>query len=258
MYVSHIVYVCIIYSIIIIVLNLLIMDIVEASSQQFEQSQGFEGTEVSATQLDITDIEIPLDDGPLSLPQPFARLLSFSAGVAHINMMPNGVVVDGMMNKYSFGRSKKKCDFTFEDQRISSMHCIIYTQDVTVGGVMSAMVFVRDESANGTFVNGARVGRGLNHALRDGDELSLIKPEPGGDISDWDKARFIVKLPDAAIEPLIIGIGTSFGAVGGVGDDSGAIRKRLGTISKLLQQERVLQEHYQIVRPIGEGAHGQV
>ncbi|CAM9231300.1 unnamed protein product, partial [Ectocarpus fasciculatus] len=132
-------------------------------------------------------------------------------------------------NKHTFGRSKKKCDYLFDDQRISSMHCWVYTQDIPVGGGVSTIVYIVDQSANGSFVNGRRLGRGVRHALCDGDELSLIKPEERVD--------------------LVAGVLSTEGA---------ALRKRLGTISRLLQQERLLQSHYQIIRPIGEGAHGQV
>ena len=230
------------------------MDIVDANTQVLEAGDGtqpFDATQVSATQLDCQDIEFPATTEPVeSGPQPFVRLLSLSVGVPHIELMPTGTVVDGLENKHIFGRSKKKCDHLFNDQRISSMHCWIYTQDITVGGRVSMIVYIVDNSANGTFVNSLRMGRGVRYALSDGDELSLIKPEERGDLSLWDKARFIVKLPAPPVEPMSVAIEAS--AEGAV------LRKRLGTISRLLQQERLLQSHYQIIRAIGEGAHGQV
>lgn len=229
------------------------MDIVDTNSQFLDAGDGtpFDATQVSATQLDCLDFDMPAVAEPVETgPQPFIRLLSLSVGVPHIELRPNGTVVDGLANKHTFGRSKKKCDYLFDDQRISSMHCWVYTQDIPVGGGMSTIVYIVDQSANGSFVNGRRLGRGVRHALCDGDELSLIKPEERVDLSLWDKARFIVKLPAPPVEPMSV--------AGVLSAEGAALRKRLGTISRLLQQERLLQSHYQIIRPIGEGAHGQV
>jgi hypothetical protein len=214
----------------------------------------------------MDDIPTPVPD---NVPQPWARLLSLSAGVGHVELMANGLEDNGMISKYTFGRSKKKCDFVLDDQRVSSSHCFIYMQNITIGGSVASIVCINDESANGTYVNGERIKRGVKHVLHDGDELSLVKPEAQGPMSKWDQARFIVKLPaPARTTDMQMSLNICVGGIGGMGGldmtsagagaNSSAIRKRLGTISRLLQEDRSLRDHYQILRAIGEGAHGQV
>ena len=212
-------------------------------------------SQVSATQVDIHDYAptAPAEVGP----QAWARLLSLSAGVPHIELLPNERSEDGMLNKYVFGRSRKKSDFVFDDQRISSVHCCIYEKSITVSGTASTKVCIADSSANGTFINGKKIGREHKQVLHDGDELSLIQPDFRS-VDDWQKARFIVKIPvnDSAFGMGNVMLGENMFSFGSA--DSAVIRRRLSTISHLLEKERDIHDYYQMIRPVGEGAHGQV
>lgn len=216
------------------------------------------GNEVGGTPLENTQIYIDIDEFPPvamveKSAQPWCTLLSLSAGVSHIYLTPQGDSHGGIgvENKYCLGRSKKKCDFVFDDQRISSLHCSMYAMDVSVSGGVTSMVCIHDESANGTYVDSQKIKPGVKHVLRDGQEISLIKPEKNALLSEWDKARFIVKIPARASSEELINMSVQT-------DEGVAIRQRLGTISRLLAQDRRLTDHYQVIRPIGEGAHGQV
>ena len=61
------------------------------------------------------------------------------------------------------------------DAKVSSMHCCLYKS-------AAGQVWVEDLSANGVFVNGARVGKGHKLRLHHLDEITLLKPRvPGGD-----------------------------------------------------------------------------
>ena len=56
------------------------------------------------------------------------------------------------------------------DTSISSQHCRIYLDEE------DGTPCVADFSANGTFVNGVRVGKGNVETLKNFDEISLLKP----------------------------------------------------------------------------------
>jgi len=66
-----------------------------------------------------------------------------------------------------FGRNLS-CNCRFNDRHISSKHCRVYVKENEV--------FVEDESSNGTFVNGEKIGLGNTKKLVHGDQLSLAAP----------------------------------------------------------------------------------
>ncbi|KAI3630823.1 hypothetical protein MIR68_012258 [Amoeboaphelidium protococcarum] len=76
------------------------------------------------------------------------------------------------INKEEFviGRSSN-CDRTFNASEISNIHCCIYRVKTDDG--VSYDYFVEDNSTNGTYVNGSKIGKGLIANVIDGDELSL-------------------------------------------------------------------------------------
>lgn len=62
------------------------------------------------------------------------------------------------------------CQLSFPDcQQISRLHCKIFS--------MGRDVFVMDTSSNGTYVNGALVGKGNRRLVRDGDLIAAINPK---------------------------------------------------------------------------------
>lgn len=63
------------------------------------------------------------------------------------------------------------------DGRISKLHCMIHSMD-KVGlpplGKAPPRACAEDQSANGTFLNGKRLAKGEQVALRQGDRLSIV------------------------------------------------------------------------------------
>jgi pSer/pThr/pTyr-binding forkhead associated (FHA) protein len=82
-------------------------------------------------------------------------------------------IKDGRKDLYTIGR-QKKCDIVISDQRVSSIHCLIYCDYLDERLTM----FVSDCSANGTFVNNSliRLSSGERTELKSGDEIFLMNP----------------------------------------------------------------------------------
>ncbi|KAA8540586.1 hypothetical protein F0562_024495 [Nyssa sinensis] len=83
---------------------------------------------------------------------------------------------------YTIGRNCRRCEFVFEDRRVSNRHCQILFDALNRKIYISDGVFffcsgecsrVR-ASLNGVFVNGVRIGRGEVLELCAGDEVSLV------------------------------------------------------------------------------------
>ena len=72
---------------------------------------------------------------------------------------------------------------------VSRDHCRIRSKLADTGEVV-----LEDLSANGTYVNGKRVGKGLSKALKCGDEISLAKPHRRGGALHFQLAKLISKM----------------------------------------------------------------
>ncbi|KAJ3297251.1 hypothetical protein HK104_000677 [Borealophlyctis nickersoniae] len=72
---------------------------------------------------------------------------------------------------------KPDSDLYFNLIEISSVHCRL---KVVSGDNGQQEVVVADCSMNGTWVNGRRIGKGNEAALKDGDELIFLQQGPGG------------------------------------------------------------------------------
>ncbi|BFZ62751.1 serine/threonine protein kinase [Saitoella coloradoensis] len=70
---------------------------------------------------------------------------------------------------YLLGRSEE-CDVIIRDPQISNRHCLIYKETLASGNLA---VFIEDMSANGTYINGQKLGRNNRQRLHNGDEISL-------------------------------------------------------------------------------------
>lgn len=75
---------------------------------------------------------------------------------------------------YSFGRSEE-CDFTFQDQRISRIHCCLarYSGELSNYWLFDGDYEVNNPSRNGVFVNRTRVHG--SRLLRSGDRVDFGK-----------------------------------------------------------------------------------
>eukprot|EP01147_Barroeca_monosierra_P003685 gene3685-6237_t len=85
--------------------------------------------------------------------------------------------IDLTEDTYKFGRHES-CQTTFTDKCISNIHCTISrehpSEAVSQYDDDEHIPFLIDQSANGTFVNGERLGKGRKIALNHGDTISLL------------------------------------------------------------------------------------
>eukprot|EP00727_Mastigamoeba_balamuthi_P002114 m51a1_g1190 putative protein serine threonine kinase (440) ;mRNA; f:420644-422711 len=93
---------------------------------------------------------------------PWGRLVSIGPG--------NGGTVDLRGNEILLGRSRE-CSVRLPYAHISGRHCRICR-------ALGSTAFVHDDSTNGTFINGRRVGKGKKMILNDGDQLQLSRQDP--------------------------------------------------------------------------------
>ncbi|EPQ57134.1 Pkinase-domain-containing protein, partial [Gloeophyllum trabeum ATCC 11539] len=79
---------------------------------------------------------------------------------------------------YQFGRNENKTagnNIVFPGLKISNIHCTIEwdgREDI------NSTITVHDKSSNGTFINGARIGKGQYGILREGNEIAFGTPHP--------------------------------------------------------------------------------
>jgi len=99
-----------------------------------------------------------------------AFLNGFPSGEPNLN---GSRTVDLTENIITLGR-KEGMTLVFEDIRISGNHCTISRTHHPDSG--NYEVHIRDESTNGTFVNGKKVGKGNSVSIRNGDQINLVGP----------------------------------------------------------------------------------
>ncbi|EGD77684.1 hypothetical protein PTSG_08777 [Salpingoeca rosetta] len=89
----------------------------------------------------------------------------------------NFTSIELIEDKYMFGRHDS-CQVRFTDKCISNVHCTIsreHPQEAMSQYEDDEMLtFLTDQSANGTYVNGERLGKGRKVALAHGDKVSLL------------------------------------------------------------------------------------
>eukprot|EP00043_Microstomoeca_roanoka_P021312 m.255095 g.255095 ORF g.255095 m.255095 type:complete len:489 (-) comp19073_c1_seq1:167-1633(-) len=85
--------------------------------------------------------------------------------------------VELIEDTYKFGRHES-CQIIFADKCISNIHCTIIRENPQEAQSQYAdgemLAFLIDQSANGTFVNNERLGKGRKVALAHGDKISLL------------------------------------------------------------------------------------
>ncbi|CAC9490878.1 putative protein kinase [Leishmania infantum JPCM5] len=85
-------------------------------------------------------------------------------GTANTNVRATRFGVEGLR----IGRDPSCCDLVLPSNSVSRLHCVL--------SVLGDDVFVHDNSFNGTFINGRRVGRGRCSVLHPRDTLSFLNP----------------------------------------------------------------------------------
>ncbi|KAG9101372.1 hypothetical protein FRC06_003105 [Ceratobasidium sp. 370] len=97
---------------------------------------------------------------------------------------------------FKIGRGSAN-DFVLPGQKISSQHCMLtWSGRANDKPSKENAVVVQDNSSNGTFINGKRIGKGKKSLLTPGDELSFGLP--GQDIDDLDY-RYIFRRPSESV-----------------------------------------------------------
>lgn len=93
---------------------------------------------------------------------------------------------DGVSRKQKQGPRRKagyligrhaECDVVLNNPHISNRHCLIFKESCWHHELkcMQDLIFLEDFSSNGTYVNGTRVKRGVQHLLYHGDEIQLAR-----------------------------------------------------------------------------------
>jgi len=100
--------------------------------------------------------------------------------------------------RVSLGR-KPDCDIIMNDIVVSGVHCYI-----TVLSTVSAAI--EDQSTNGTYVNGVKIGKGMTLEVRNGDILTLGKPTAAG--VQTGSVNFKVAFDGSESENATTGIGS--------------------------------------------------
>ncbi|KDN45547.1 hypothetical protein RSAG8_04871, partial [Rhizoctonia solani AG-8 WAC10335] len=169
------------------------------------------GTDSTQPQTQPQTVAPECNDPPEIHPDCWGLLVPCSAG------QPSGIIqlkkVDreqapwprSGMEEHSFkiGRGSAN-DFVLPGQKISSQHCTL-TWSGRAGDKPSKenAVVVHDNSSNGTFINGKRIGKTKKSLLTPGDELSFGLP--GQDLDDLDY-RYIFRRPTEALAAVGNGI----------------------------------------------------
>jgi hypothetical protein len=208
--------------------------------------------ECTQTQMDVildpsilspSGVEVKVEE-----PKPWARLVPSdpSSGMRMLDFFERKTCENGIFHKHVLGRSRRS-EHVIEDARVSSSHCMIFCQRIEVGGQSSLVPCVVDQSANGTYVNGSRLRKGARHVLKNGDEVALVNP-----ISAGLKISFITQIFLNQHRN-----DSYFHSTDSEAADAG-LRRRGETVRQMLHQGRNINDHYDLVKIVGEGAYGQV
>ncbi|CAE6451074.1 unnamed protein product [Rhizoctonia solani] len=173
------------------------------------------GTDSTQPQTQPQTAPPECNDPPEIHPDSWGLLVPCSAGqpsgIIQLKKRPDHVPRDQStwsrsgLEEHSFkiGRGSAN-DFVLPGQKISSQHCTL-TWSGRVGDKPSKenAVVVHDNSSNGTFINGKRIGKTKKSLLTPGDELSFGLP--GQDLDDLDY-RYIFRRPTEILPALGNGV----------------------------------------------------
>ncbi|CUA66579.1 serine/threonine-protein kinase Chk2 [Rhizoctonia solani] len=173
------------------------------------------GTDSTQPQTQPQTAPPECNDPPEIHPDSWGLLVPCSAGqpsgIIQLKKRPDHVPRDQStwsrsgLEEHSFkiGRGSAN-DFVLPGQKISSQHCTL-TWSGRVGDKPSKenAVVVHDNSSNGTFINGKRIGKTKKSLLTPGDELSFGLP--GQDLDDLDY-RYIFRRPTEILPTLGNGV----------------------------------------------------
>ena len=220
------------------------------------------------TQYDSPHVDLELQNPDLMVsatdefvpPVPWARLVSKHPQVAPIMLMDMEANPEtGRINSYLLGRSVS-CQIRFESIRVSNRHCNIFCKQNKVDPAKPYLeAWIEDLSANGTFINkDTRLKKNVPRLLRNADEIFLINPDfirlANGSVTqeEINKNSFVIMLdlpnPNAKV-PVRNTLSRAINE---------AMATRTSTVMKMLNQNRLLEDHYELKELLGTGTSGRV
>jgi hypothetical protein len=214
------------------------------------------------SQYDFEADEMILEKFDKREPEAWGRLISRSAMLPQKELFEVQVDDQGRSNLYTLGRSTK-CSFQYNCcDRISNMHCIIYCKEnKAVKDNHFLEAWIEDLSFNGTYINKqTRLSKNTPRLLHNGDEISLIHPDavhiPGLGITE----------EHVMMSSFIILLNLKEGTAGVFRDMrsntvQAAINRmsnRTSTIHRMLNKQRNIYDHYEVMHVLGTGTSGMV
>lgn len=198
--------------------------------------------------------------------KPWARLVSLNKNIQPIDLYRDnkGSDENGKFNNHLLGRGFK-CHIKYEKSiRISNIHCSIYCRQNKSNNNSKENfdAFIEDLSANGTYLNTYRLTKNSPRLLHNGDEIFLINPD-NSRRSDYSEEiltnSFLIQIflsnngAQTIPKPLLnskISISLNLKNADGINQDSSVV--------KLLNQNRKLNDYYELKDMIGFGTSGHV
>jgi len=134
------------------------------------------------TRRKTEDIRTSSTPGTLNPKSPWARLLSINSAYEHAVLIDVSTILGRQVD------CPEKLRYL--DARISAHHCTIFRR--------GRVPYIQDTSANGTFVNGQRLVRGMMQELHEMDEIVLMHDEKNRELER-------AKVTDKCGRPVLIG-----------------------------------------------------
>jgi len=150
----------------------------KADDEEEEES----GSERPRTRRKTEDVKTPPTPGTPNPKDAWARLLSINSAYEHAVLND----VSTILGRQTDCPEKLR----YLDARISAHHCTIFRR--------GRVPYIQDTSANGTYVNGHRLVRGMMHELHEMDEIVLMHDEKNRELER-------AKVTDKCGRPVLIG-----------------------------------------------------
>lgn len=194
---------------------------------------------------------------------PWARLVTKGPDVITYELDTLDPDEQGRHNLVVLGRGSA-CGIRFDlSPRVSNKHCTIYCKMNRADPTNPYLeAWIEDSSANGTFLKqSGRLQKNVPRLLRNGDEVSLINPElvrlAGANVTAVDVQRnsfsVLLDLPNPTARN---NIASTRSQTMLRNLQNGLVRAN--TVIRLLDQQRNIQDFYEMRELLGTGAAGQV
>ena len=122
-------------------------------------------------------ISAPASTAQLQPPVVVARLVGKRYGEP-VSTAPGPFEITNGRSEYTIG-CDDSCDFKLSHPQISGVHARL------VRGKVTGETIIIDDSTNGTFVNGVKIGKGHSYRLCDCDLVGFLNPYRLDDPPEW-------------------------------------------------------------------------